>query len=375
MRILFVLFFFLSGLTSFSQLHCVVEPEDTTLCYRDSLALVCTVTGTGPFTYRWQKNQADTLGAVDSILVFPSVDVDDTAVYRCIVSNGTETDTSNDARIRMHPKMKFDTMYRYNELGCPGICKGQFKALVSGGTQFSGETKYIFEWGGGHAQDTIVFGLCPGRYVLTVTDSMNCTLDSAYLIDVLRSPKVDFDIIPRDTIYLTNPNMSVVFNDTAQPYMTNWRWDFGDSAKSVNLNPAYHSYAAVGTYPVRLAFTDQNGCDTTITHDLVVKVAELQIPNVFTPNGDGVNDRFEIKVKDEPDVKDFRILYLGNELVIYDRWGRKVYQKSNYASEDWNGDNLSDGTYYYILKCTGQFGDDIFRGSVTIIGRNSSSSE
>lgn len=370
MRFLLTFAFLLAGLASFSQLTCTISPVDTTVCYGDSVGLVATVTGPGPYTYRWQKNQADTAGAVDSILAFPSVDVNDTAVYRCIVTNGTDTDTSNDARIRMHPKMKFDTLYRYNELGCAGVCKGQFKTIISGGTQFSGPSKYIYEWGGGWSQDTIVFGLCPGRYWLHVTDSMNCTIDSAYLVDVLKSPKVDFDILPRDTVYLTNPNVTVLFSDTSYPYMTNWRWEFGDSAKVVNLNPAAHTYSAVDVYPLRLFLTDQNGCDTTITHDLVVKVAELIIPNVFTPNKtDEINPTFEIKVKDEPDV-DFRDLYLNNELVIYDRWGRKVYQKSNYASGDWDGDNLSDGTYYYILKCTGQWGDDVFKGSVTILGRN-----
>ncbi|MCK4360605.1 MAG: gliding motility-associated C-terminal domain-containing protein, partial [Bacteroidales bacterium] len=49
------------------------------------------------------------------------------------------------------------------------------------------------------------------------------------------------------------------------------------------------------------------------------------------------------------------------------RWGKKVYEINNYKN-DWDGGNLSDGVYFYILKCHGEFGDDIFKSSLTIIG-------
>jgi gliding motility-associated-like protein len=148
--------------------------------------------------------------------------------------------------------------------------------------------------------------------------------------------------------------------------ITNWSWDFGDSVTVSNLNPAFHTYSRTGTFNVKLKFTDLNGCDDSVTNIVTVKVAELDIPNLFTPNADGVNDKFAIELMDDKK-KDFREAYLGNELLVYDRWGKKVFNKVDYKSDDWDGERLSDGTYFYILRLTGQFGDEVLKGSVTIL--------
>lgn len=72
---------------------------------------------------------------------------------------------------------------------------------------------------------------------------------------------------------------------------------------------------------------------------------ELEMPTGFTPNDDGYNDVFFIKGLDD---------YPENELVIYNRWGNQVFEKSGYAN-DWKGVNqdgelLPDGTYFVIFK-------------------------
>jgi gliding motility-associated-like protein len=371
-QFLILLFLFGSMAARSQQVSITVYPNDT-VCFRDSVAFTTLITGAGSaeIFYRWQKNFIDISGpgATDSIYSITSVGVASPGIYRCIVSvTGVGVDTSNEINLKMRPRMFIDTLYRYNPLGCAGECKGQFKTRVSGGTPFSGDMPYIYEWGGGFSQDTIVFGLCPGRYNLKVTDSLSCSIDSAYFVDVLKSPKVKFIIEPDSLIYLTNPNIQVAFPDSMKQYITNWTWDFGDSIRIPNLNPASHTYSRTGKFIVQLSFTDLNGCDTTITLDLEVKVAELDIPNVFTPNGDGINDKFVIEFKPEDEKKkDYRIAYLGTELLVFDRWGKKVYNQIDYKSEDWDGERLSDGTYFYILRLTGQYGDDALKGSVTIL--------
>jgi len=371
-HLLFILFVFISCL-SVGQVTVEVKPTDTIVCYRDSVAFESFVSGagSGKISWQWQKNFIDISGATDSIYQIKNVEIKDPGLYRCIVSvNGVLADTSNDALLRMHPKMNIDTLYRYNPLGCPADCKGQFKVLVSGGTPFANYPPYIYEWHGGKSQDTIVFGLCRGNYRLWVTDSLGCVFDTGYFVDALKSPKVDFTFSPRDTIYLTNPNITVAFADSMLKHITNWTWSFGDSVKIPNLNPASHTYDRSGQMKVKLSFTDINGCDTTYEHDLTIKIAELEIPNIFTPNGDLKNDKFEIRLKGESKTEDYRQAYLSNEFLVYDRWGRKVFNQSDYRSEDWDGDRLSDGTYFYILKCVGQWGEDVFRGAVTILRGN-----
>jgi gliding motility-associated-like protein len=370
MKHLLPFLFLLFSISLIGQVSVNISPSDTIVCYRDSVAFTAIVNGysTGKLEYRWQFNLQDITGAADSIFEISKVKVSDTGFYRCILLlNGIETDTTINAHLRMRPHMKIDTFYRSNALGCYSDCKGQYRTRVSGGTPFSSFPEYIYEWGGGKSEDTIVYGLCPRTYKFKVTDSLGCSLDTSYTVDYLKSPKVDFTFSPRDTIYLTNPTIITTFIDTMRRHIINWTWDFNDSTKVANVNPATHIYEGSGEKKVKLFYTDVNGCDTVYQHILTVKVAELELPKAFTPNKDNINDKFEVRLKGENKTEDFRQAYLANEFVVYDRWGRRVFQKDNYKSEDWDGDNLSDGTYFYILKCTSQWGTDVFRGSVTIL--------
>jgi len=171
---------------------------------------------------------------------------------------------------------------------------------------------------------------------------------------------------------LSNPLVTVSFQDSLLKYLTNWEWDFGDSTLVPNLNPASHNYKTVRKFIIDLNITDLNGCDSTISHEITVKTAKLKIPNVFTPDNDPnmVNESFIITIEDSPE-ENFGDAYISNELSILDRWGRVVYSKANYRSSkyggDWKGENLSDGVYFYILKCHGYYGDEVFKGSVTIL--------
>jgi gliding motility-associated-like protein len=372
MKHLAFLLLMLCGLLVKGQVTLTVQPADTTLCFRDSIAFAAVVSdpdATG-LTYRWQFNSVDISTATDSIYSISSVSASDTGLYRCILYlNGVIIDTSNEARLRMRPRMFIDSLYRYNPLGCPGECKGQFKGAVSGGTPFMNNPYYIYEWHGGHSQDTIVFGLCPGYYTFTATDSLGCSIDSTYFVDVLKLPKISFEIEPDSVIYTTNPTIQVQFPDTMTRHITNWTWNFGDSVNIDNLNPARHTYMDTvkpGRIPISLSYTDLNGCDTAVIREIDLKVPKLNIPNLFTPNGDRINDRFEIQLMDDVD-RDYRQAYLGNEFYVYDRWGKKVYEAVHYKSEDWDGGNLSDGTYFFVLKLTGQYSEEVPRGSITIL--------
>ena len=90
--------------------------------------------------------------------------------------------------------------------------------------------------------------------------------------------------------------------------------------------------------PYSFTFTNTNGCaDTVVVH---VSSEGSDTPNIITPNGDGKNDVLVIKGID---------LYPGSKLAIYNRWGNEVYHSDNYAN-NWGGEGLADGTYYYLLN-------------------------
>lgn len=110
---------------------------------------------------------------------------------------------------------------------------------------------------------------------------------------------------------------------------------------------------------------DDNGCVDSTTVTVPVKEALLNIPNVFTPNGDGVNDYFKITVADDEE----RLLsevFESNTLTVYNRQGKIVFQKDNYESGEFDGGNLSDGVYFYILRCKGQIKTETYNGYVHI---------
>lgn len=90
----------------------------------------------------------------------------------------------------------------------------------------------------------------------------------------------------------------------------------------------------------------------------VQQVNPLVIANVFTPNGDGVNDTFVI-----PGLE----TYADTELTIINRWGNTVYQKTNYKN-DWDGQGMVEGTYFYVLRAKNKAGVwDSYKGYVTLL--------
>lgn len=91
---------------------------------------------------------------------------------------------------------------------------------------------------------------------------------------------------------------------------------------------------------------------------------EVEIPNVFTPDGDGQNDTYRVKISGEE-------LF---ELTIWNRWGGKVFETTD-AKIGWNGkvnntgEDSPEGTYYFILKyrMRGQVTESVVRGTITMI--------
>ncbi|MFH1936032.1 MAG: gliding motility-associated C-terminal domain-containing protein [Bacteroidota bacterium] len=388
MKRLFLVYSFLIPLFAVSQISCVVTPSDTLLCARDSMAFVAQVDSIGPTTFQWLKNGVTIPGATNDTLAIPRVMEVDTGAYHCIATLGTAIDTSNISFLRIHPVMNIFTLSRINEIGCrltrnddgsySPNCKAQFVVGVAGGNR---PLSYV--WGGGYMQDSLVLGLCPDRnYTVKITDPHGCMVDSTFFVDYLKTPDVpfikylrDYNSI-RDTFYLTNPNVTVKFPDEYLDSLVSWVWRFGDGDTIPNLNPATHAYDKNGEFLITLKVTDLNDCDTTIQDSVIIRTALLKIPYAFTPNGDGKNDKFEIKILRDADPAstnydnlEFQDAFLGNEFVVFNRAGKKVYDAVNYKSGDWDGRNLPDGVYFYILKCQGQYADEVYRGAIHILGR------
>lgn len=192
---------------------------------------------------------------------------------------------------------------------------------------------------------------------LTATSNKGCstTLTNPQMVTVYPIPLAHFAVDPEITDEL---NKEITFTDLSI-IATNWDWDMGDGTFSTNTNPI-HEYPGPGNYLVTLYIENQYGCrDTT---DKLVKINPtyaIWIPNVFTPDGDEVNNYFAIE--------GFGILEV--DLRIFDRWGLQLYHKVG-PKEDavWNGvykgEIVQDDVYVYKVRIK-----DIFNKYHDIIGR------
>jgi gliding motility-associated-like protein len=100
------------------------------------------------------------------------------------------------------------------------------------------------------------------------------------------------------------------------------------------------------------------GCFDIFELQLLDQNCDLTIPNVFTPNADGINDFFEITNLEH---------YPNSQMVIFNRNGKKVFEHSDYFGNWWDGGNHPVGTYYYVLTYTRQGNRRQTQGIITII--------
>jgi gliding motility-associated-like protein len=212
---------------------------------------------------------------------------------------------------------------------------GQNNAEISGLLDNSSNSSY--SWTGTTDTTLNLSNLSSGTYSLTATGIDGCVSQfGPVIINASTSPNADFSYSPLDV----NPGDLVQFSDLSSSDAISWTWQV-DTADFFNENPTY-IFVTEGTYQVVLVVTNGAGCFDSITKIIPV-YNELIIPNVITVNGDGNNDKFEIKG-----------LEINTTVEILNRWGEIVFRSDNYLN-DWNGqdmsgNNLSNGVYTYYIK-------------------------
>jgi gliding motility-associated-like protein len=108
-----------------------------------------------------------------------------------------------------------------------------------------------------------------------------------------------------------------------------------------------------------LVVKDKNGCTSTVPFR-IENAKEIEIPDGFTPNGDGLNDTWELA--------NIQSLYPDCKVIVFNRWGNEVFQSTGYK-KPWDGTNkgqkLPDGTYYGIIELSKS--DTPIRKAITIM--------
>lgn len=176
---------------------------------------------------------------------------------------------------------------------------------------------------------------------------------------IAKIPVASFDTDPTFKFKFAAP-IPIVFNNYSKD-ADSYLWDFGDGTTSIEANPT-HIYQHSGTYRITLtAFADEGCRNAIVKGDLIISNAILFVPNAFSPNGDGVNDEFNVTVTN---LKKY-------QLFIYNRAGENIFQTGD-IFDNWKGTfknrELPVGVYYYVIFGRTIYNQDVkYTGSLTLI--------
>ena len=227
------------------------------------------------------------------------------------------------------------------------LCFGQLNGNVVISNTDGGVQPWSTSLDAGPFQNVLTYSdLSAGNHDLVIMDRNGCTFIEQFVIDEPADWSID---LGPDTLIPYGTDYQLITKIIGQPTgMLQAIWSDGqcDDCLSRTIMPA-----AVSTYTVTV--TDENGCTHTDDQHIAVFIdRNLYVPNIFSPNGDQVNDYFMIT--SGTGLKEIE------ELTIFDRWGNLVYQQVHFQADDqsaaWDGSMrgkvLNPGVYVYKLKVT-----------------------
>lgn len=340
----------------------VTEPPLLIVNISDSTNINCfgastgtaTVTASGgtlSYSYQWTPS-GDTASTATGL---PA------GTYQVVVTDHNGCSDSDQITLTQQPQLHI-TLAPDDE-DCPTYCDGFIESSVTGGFG-----SYDYSWSTIPVQHTSTAnGLCPGNYTLTITDDYSCTSTQSANISTSAWVSADFTATPTSG-YVP---LSVEFIYTGN-YGMNFYWDFGDGGTGTGSNIT-HIYDIVDLYEVTLYVNSgpPEYCPDTMTIYIdAMRPSWITVPNIFTPNGDGVNDVFQIESQA------IEIM----EIEIFNRWGKEMFstnisgftvekeKKDVWDGTSKSGERCSDGVYYYIIYAKGY--DDIEykkNGTITLL--------
>lgn len=349
--------------------------------------------GTGPHNYSWYKWNNTTRGFTDFIKTETGVmtsTLNNLAEggYRVIIGGGYTTTLTG----WIHIDKPFSMAQLQNRTCDYVALKGRAVADTffyydpTAGTPVKLPNKVKFLWASDPASvipypdfeinpQTFTPPLVDVTYKLQVSDSFGCSSMSSFFYKSIHV-KAEFSADPvngdkNETKITGEAPLEVTFTDKSARGNYKYTWNFGEETADrkkkpdwvvnkdslwIFSNPFTHTYFIPGEYSVSLTVESDLHCIDSfrLEQKIVVEKSELGIPNVFSPDGDGLNDNFRIESKS--------LKYVSME--VFSRSGLRVYyfygEGDRLAAwEGWNGNvnessvKASPGVYFYIIKARG----------------------
>jgi gliding motility-associated-like protein len=184
----------------------------------------------------------------------------------------------------------------------------------------------------------------PGQYDVSLQINNNAPITKTAFIQIGETPVIDFKVQDTLSYQQLTKTFSTVFmgeSVTEPPFLYTYSWQFSKD-KIANGSHVVHKFDSIGNYKVRLIVADSKGCADTVVKAVDV-LQKLNVPNVFTPNDDGLNDLLIIN-------GDGNSTY---NIQIFSRTGLKVFEKKAkvlvWDGRMFSGDEVRDGIFYYVI--------------------------
>ncbi len=201
-------------------------------------------------------------------------------------------------------------------------------------------------------------GKYSAKLIITSEDGCESVEQEQFSVDVHPIPSAEFEVSPDNKVSIMDPEVNFHYND---PYAVNWTFSFGDGDSS-NLRDPSHVYEELGNYPVTLEATTIHGCKATSVQEIIVEDRfTYYVPNAFTPDGDGINDKFDGQGAG----------YTKREMMIFNRWGELIFE-SHDREKEWDGtvdgDKVKEDVYIYKIRVKDHRGNwHTKHGHVTVV--------
>ena len=202
---------------------------------------------------------------------------------------------------------------------------------------------YSFKWNDETISNPVKNNLSSGNYSVVVTNNEACSY--TYNIDIENTEPITADFFHTELysaigtpFYFTNRSITTLSDNDDLDYF----WDFGDGTNSTEENPN-HTYEKAGEYIITLVVSENGSCSSEKQSTINVDEILNAMPNIFTPNADGINDILVINPKPLANFKG----------MVFTKSGELVYEWNN-QYEGWdgklkNGELAIEGVYYYVV--------------------------
>ncbi len=329
----------------------IQDPEAIVVNVPDEVALCPPVNinaqviqGYAPFSYIWSTG--DTTAAINY------TDLDPTMITLTVF------DVCGDSLIipvdLVNPTPLEVEIVQENDPYCPGDQVSLGTAVVSG----SGTVEW--DWSGNvdssNGGSASVSPITDETYTVNAEDACSQTAEAVWTVQVpnydpIVSDDVTFCLYQQGVLGIDGGTLLYTFTGLDGTVLN------AETDSTVTFtNGTGSMYVGGANTTTTVVITDE--CGTSINVEVTSEACETIVPNVFTPNNDGENDRFVIEGIEG---------YPGSSLQVFNRWGTEVFFDENYDST-WEADGVADGTYFYVFKRNDGM---TFRGSLEILRKRS----